>query len=365
MTGYRLTWLAMGILLTAFCLTGCSESPPKSEPAPSPQPTPSAQSTPAADKQPEPAGQPQATITAVPTATITAPAQPTPIPLEQGGLRFQMGNVAAGHSMFRPLGDVAWLNDGSLLMSFPQDHAFIKFAAGDFALTMFGSEAVGGKKETVVSPNLLWVHQGLIHAVSTQKHQSLTYTPDIQVVNAYNAAGVSPVPGPENQYLLRADDRPDIFFRVDQNNKPQQTYSVPAMPDEDMMGRKLVFFPMDDWRLYAAKQNATAVFLFNKNSTIAQIYTIDLSAFFGAPNYAFTGGAQLFDLHVEATTLWLLLDHGGKRNDDRGYVLALHTLTFETLGFWEIPLDADRMDASPEFFVFAQQDRARAVTYRR
>lgn len=363
----RCTALMIAVLLLGLAACGeqAKEKTPAAPSQPSPSPTaPAANQTPAASPQ-NSFQPPSGKIAAVPTMRLAVPAQTTPLPFQPGGLRFQMKEAPAGKRMFKPLGDVAWLDDGALLMSFPKEHALIRFSPVEFNLTMIGSEQIGGKNETVVSPNLLWVNQGVIQAVSRGKHQALSYNSDFQVINAYNAAGVSPVPYPGGEYLLRADDRPDVFFRVNQSNRPVQTYHVPAMPNENIEGRKLVFFPINAEHLYAAKQNATSVYLFNADSTLAQIWDIDMSPFFGEQNWAFAGAAQLFDLHVEATQMWLLLDHRDRRDDNKSYLLSMHSLTGDFTGFWEIPFDADRMDVSRAFFVFAQQEHARAMTYRR
>ncbi len=362
----RCATLILGALLL-LGLSACGEQTKDEKPTTPPQPSPSqTATTQTADDQPQSdTQQPSGKISAVPTMRLTVPAQSTPLPFKQGGLRFQMKDAPAGKQMFKPLGDVAWLEDGALLMSFPEQHAMIRFSPVAFDLTMIGGEQVGGKNETVVSPNLLWVHQGVIQSVSRSKHQALSYNHDFQVVNAYNAAGVSPVPYPGGQYLLRADDRPDVFFRVDQSNRPLQTYRVPVMPNEHIEGRKLVFFPINADHLYAAKQNATSVYLFNADSTLAQIWDIDMSPFFGNQNWGFGAGAQLMDLHIEATQMWLLLDHREKRNDNKAYLLSMHTLTGEFTGFWEIGFDADRMDVNRDFIVLAQRENARAMTFQR
>lgn len=356
------------LIFAALLLLGlfaCSEQAKEEKPAkPSPSQTKPTTQTP--PEQPKAgAQQPSGKISAVPTMRLAVPAQTAPLPFKQGGLRFQMKDAPAGKRMFKPLGDVAWLDDGALLMSFPSEHAMIRFSPVEFNLTMIGAEAVGGNNETVVSPNMLWVYQGVIQSVSRSKHQALSYNSEFQVTNAYNAAGVSPVPYPDGQYLLRADDRPEVFFRVDQSNRPVQTYRVPVMPNENIEGRKLIFFPINDNHLYAAKQNATSVYLFNADSTLAQIWDIDMSPYFGEQNWAFGAGAQLMDLHVEATQMWLLLDRRELRNDKKSYLLSIHRLTGEFTGFWEIPFDADRMDVNRDFFVFAQRENARAMTFRR
>ncbi|CAM2068939.1 hypothetical protein SCOR_26460 [Sulfidibacter corallicola] len=370
--GPRITCHRLSLIFFTLVIVSCSGPAPKPEPllvdgtsAPPEQvrkEEPTADSSPS--ETPQPATTPRFTLEEIPTREVVLDRRPSQLPFTPGGLRFQMSSAFSSARTLKPIGGAAWGPNGHLYLTFPKQRTVVRFSVPRYDLTFFGSGSYGGKGESITRPDRLDWFDGLAHLTDDQKGQTLIYSPDFALQTVYQSAGVPPVPGPQNQYLLRADDRPDMFFRVDEHNKPVQAYSVPAMPNETIEGRKLVFDPLPNWQIVAGKRNAHAVYRYEPKGRVEIIYNLDLSFFFGDAASQVSLGARLHDLAFRDDMYWLLLDHENQRSDNLSYMMVFGQAS-ELLGFWEIPLDADVFDMNDSMLVFANRELGQALTYNR
>ena len=157
---------------------------------------------------------------------------PEQLPYPEVGLRFQRAvrDNDPRLQRFRPIGEARFGPAGDLYITFPSRDLVARFAKPEYALTLFGARAHGGKDEIITNPERLRFVDDQMILSNQVSGQVLVYDAVGQFKNAYELDRPDPIAGPDLNFLLTFTQNPNVFLRVDANNRILQRYQMTDSP---------------------------------------------------------------------------------------------------------------------------------------
>jgi len=297
-------------------------------------------------------------INAIPQSQVQIHVKPSPLPLKQGGLRFQLDQNRTSEkvSYFKPIGDAKFGPADNLYITFPSKHAVVRFNLPDFDLEFFGQEQAGGRNEPIAHPDTLdfWGDQVLV--TNTQKGQVMVFNPQFEMETMHQIHIQDPIPGPDQKYLIRSDKRPEVFFRANQENKVEHYYMVPKdkrLPNEDLI---LHYAIQPNWDVVAATTGATDLYHIRPDGTFKRHFTLDFSPIFTNSH------PKVGDVQLDGDAYWLLLTDTAAK--PTSYLFAI-TFDGTTRFAWSLPFQCDGFHLGlARVVIFNRQEGKAQVFYR-
>lgn len=335
-------------LLLASLVVLCFACHQASEPKPAQQ-----QASPQTKVESSPEVQPK--IEEIPEFEVLLDASPIAIPLQKGGLRFQIDqHPRPNFEYFRPIGEARFNPQGHLLMTFPKKHAVVKFSKPDYELSFFGQEQAGGRNEPISNPQLLSFWNGQTQVVNTKKGQVMVFNEAFEMLDLLQIKIPDPIPGPDSFYLIRSDQKPEIFFKADKNNKIRAQFMVPQNPNQPLPQRRLFFDIQPDWGIVAANQGVTDIFHLKPSGAFHRHLHLRFD-----PSSPFSQGTHLSSVQRQGDAYWLLLQH-----ENQSYLCEV-TIDGMCRTMWQLPFICDGAHLGYDRLVIFNREQGKAQVFKR
>lgn len=301
---------------------------------------------------------PSPPVLSIPLLSVPLNCGPTRLPFKAGGLRFQMDqNTNPNFDYFKPIGDGKFGPEGHLYLTFPKKHAIVRFTQPTYDLEFFGEEQEGGRNEPIANPTTLAFWDQKIWVTNTVKGQVMVFNQGFELETLHQIQIQDPIPGPNQNFLIRSDQKPDTFFRADAKNKIRAQYMVPNNAELPKPMQILIFDIQEDWDIVAVNRGGTDLFHLGPKGHIKRTFQFEY------PDSLNWQEIEVTDCQFIGDAYWLLTQAVQK-----GEPLAfLSEITIDGIcrSLWQLPFLADGFDVDHDHLVLFQKILGKAQVYSR
>lgn len=298
------------------------------------------------------------------THTIAVTPEAQPWIFNATGLSFQMVDALPDPNMklFKPIGDAQLMDDGRVLMSFP-DHNVVAWFVPEqqYQAKLYGSVDFGGSGESVNQPSKVAVAQKWLWLLETSQKVIAHFDHELKLEHVIQPS-ISDFehtvlfPSRDGNFIMTSLRKPTLFYKITPHRQLVGHYSLPNR-DGAVEANMPQLTTYEDGTITGIRAGGHNAFHLDQDGKIIRQFDFDFSAINieYVWEHGFRGCAAAY---LNPTYYFLFKDTKGENS----YLLRI-TETGQVVNFSPVPFPADGMSVTANGLLLFERATGKAQMY--